>query len=154
MSGDLVSALRTTFPATPITSELADEPSNGWANYDGAAAMRPRLVGRTWHDLDDKFVEDFHEALIFAGRETFGRMLPAYLDHLLKLEGFSHVLYVVANQLTRKDDAVDQRIFDARVESLTPAQRGLVRDIVGHLATRPVMERAMASALATWQEVR
>ena len=152
MTGDLVSALRDVFPPTPITDELVDEPSNGWANYDRGADMRPRLVGRTWQELDAKFVEDFHEALIFAGRETFGRMLPAYLDFLLKLEGFSHATYVVGNQLTRKADAVDQRIFDARVAALAPAQRDLVRNIVSHLAARPAMERAMTDALATWKE--
>lgn len=72
---------------------------------------------------------------------------------MLKLEGFSHALYVVANQLTRKDDAVDRRIFDARIEALTPVQRDLVRDMVMHLAARPAMERAMASAAATWSEI-
>ena len=150
--GDLVSALREVFPAASLTSEVLDEPSNGWNNYDRAGEMRPRLVGRTWRDLDAKFVEDFHEALIFAGRETFGRMLPAYLDFLLKLEGFSHTLYVVAGQLTRKNDPVDQRIFDARVEALTPAQRELVGRIISHLAARPAMERAMTSAVSTWSK--
>ena len=110
-------------------------------------------ISRSVTDLDAKFVEDFHEALIFAGRETFGRMLPAYLDFLLKLEGFSHALYVVGNQLTRKADAVDQRIFDARVDALTPSQRELVREIVSHLAARPAMERAMTDAVATWKEL-
>lgn len=153
MTGDLVSALRSTFLPSPISSELVDEPSNGWANYDRAPEMRPRLVDRTWHELDAAFVEDFHEALIFAGRETFGRMLPAYLEFLLKLEGFSHAMYVVANQLTRKDDPVDQRIFDGRVEALSPPQRALVRDIVSHLASRPAMERAMTSAVASWKEI-
>jgi hypothetical protein len=152
VTGELDSALLDVFPANVIQSQLLDEPSSGWRNYDRAGEMRPRLVGRTWRELDAQFVEDFHEALIFAGRETFGLMLPAYLDFLLKLTGFSHALYVVAGQLTRKDDPVDQRIFDARVSALTAPQRELVARIVRALAARPAMERALASAVVTWEK--
>ena len=131
---------------------MLDEPSNGWANYDRAQEMLPRVVGRSWRELDTQFVDAFHEAPIFAGGRTFGLMLPAYLAFLLELDGFSHALYVVAGQLTRKDDPVDQRIFDARVEVMTAEQRTVVRRIVEHLAGRPAMERAMRPAVATWNQ--
>jgi len=136
----------------PISDGDLDEPSNGWMNYEDAPEMRRRIVGRTWHDLDAKFVDEFHEALIFAGPKTFALMLPAYLDFLLKLNGFSHALYVVAGQLTRQHDPVNRSIFDARIAAFTDEQRNLLRDIVSHLATRPAMERAMTSAQTTFQE--
>jgi hypothetical protein len=112
--------------------------------------VRPRLVGRTWGELDASFVEDFHELLIYAGPSTFAALLPAYLAFLAEHDRFSDALYVVGNQLTRKDDAVSQRTFDARAAALTAEQRAVVQRLIDQLSARPAMERALRPAVSSW----
>lgn len=142
--------LEAVFPAQPITDAILDEPTSGIENHDRGALVRPWLVGRTWRDLDAAFVEAFHELLIYAGPATFATLLPAYLAFLAEHDRFSDALYVVGNQLTRKDDAVSQRTFGARVAALTAEQRAVVQRLIARLSLRPAMERALRPVVASW----
>lgn len=150
---DVRAALIAAFPPRPITLGMIDEPTSRWWNSDDGDAMKPWLEGRCWTELGKSFIEAFPEVMIYAGTETYGAVLPAYLGYLIDFEGFNHVPFVVAHQLTRQDDAVDQRIFDARIAPLTPEQRALVTQAIELLTTRPPMEDVMKLALKTWQSL-
>lgn len=150
---DVRAALIAAFPPRPITREMIEEPTSRWWNSEDGDAMKPRLEGRRWTELDKAFIESFPAVMRYAGTETYAAVLPAYLAYLLDFEGYNEVPFVVAGQLSRKDDAVDQRIFDARIAPLSAEQRALVTQVIQLLTTRPPMEEVMKVALKTWQSL-
>jgi hypothetical protein len=91
---------------------------------------------------------------IYAGDSLWRATLPGYLWYLLHARGqFNEVPSQLARQLTRREDPEYHPKFDQRVGPLSPAQRAVIRDVLALLATVPLMEEAMSSALATWNNL-
>lgn len=144
----LRAALIAAFPAEPLARDLLDEPTN----YEERAELAP-LAGRTWRDIEPGFLVRHASLLVYASAAQYRALLPAYLLYLLDHDAFNEVPFQVARQLTRKDDPVDQQIFDRRIAGLGTDQRGVVRRVIAHLATKEPMQEAMSRAVPSWQRL-
>ena len=145
----LRAALKESFPSQPITRTMLEERSAGWEDYK-AGDLVQQLEGRSWAELEPAFIELHHSALRYAGHQAFGALLPAYLRHLLDHPAFNDIPFVVAAELKRYGDPTMVRIFDARIERLTAAQRAVVKRIIEFLTTREPMQAAMSAAFESY----
>ena len=146
---ELRAALIAAFPPAPITRETILAPDARWDHYDERDDL-PLLEGRSWPELAPEVLERHSALLTHAGGALYRAVLPAYLMFLAEHDVHTALPFHVTGQLTRKDDPVDQQIFDERVGPMTARQRAVVRRAVEFLATREPMREAMAVALRSW----
>jgi hypothetical protein len=146
---ELRAALVAAFPPTPITRAAIHTPDARWSNYENRDALA-LLVGAAWTELAPEVLERHDTLLVHAGGELFRAVLPGYLALLAEREYHTALPFFVAGQLTRKDSAVDRKIFDERVEPMTPAQRAAVRSAIAFLAARAPMQDSMSAASRSW----
>lgn len=142
-------ALVAAFPPAPITRAMIFAPDARWTHYEERDALA-LLEGVQWTELAAAVLEQHEALLVHAGAALFGAVLPAYLTLLAEREYHTALPFFVAGQLVRKDNDVDQQIFDERFGSMTDEQRAAVRVACAWLATREPTQESMSIASTSW----
>lgn len=134
---DVASRIGAAFPEAPLDASGAfEEWGTTYLDADGFVADSR---GRTWRELDRRFLEYHNDALPFLGPSAFARYLPAFLsavvhdsDRLDQLPGFLvYLLTRDANSTVRRER------FDARLARLTLDQQKAVALALTHLEASP-----------------
>jgi hypothetical protein len=149
----LEDALTFAFPPVTINRTMIDEPTALWHVYDDYADLTA-FEGKTWRELPAELVVRHATLPIYAGDSLWRATLPGYLWYLLHVRGeWNEVPSQLARQLTRREDPEYQPKFDRRIAPFSPTQRAAIRDVLGLLATVPLMEDTMSRGLATWNNL-
>ena len=149
----LEDALVAAFPPVQIDRAMIDEPTALWHVYDDYNDLAA-LEGKTWQELPAESIVRHATLPIYAGDSLWRATLPGYLWYLLHArEQFNEVPSQLALQLTRREDPEYHPKFDRRIGPFTPVQRAVIRDVLGFLATVPLMEDTMSRALASWNNL-
>lgn len=148
-STELRAALIAAFPPAPITRAAIETPDARWGGYEERDDLA-LLEAKAWTELEPELLERHGALLIHAGGALYRAILPAYLLLLAEREYHTALPFHVASQVTRRDGAIDQEIFDERVGPMTAEQRAVVRRAIALLARRAPMQEAMIVALRNW----
>ncbi len=127
-STELLAQLRAAFPAEPIRSTGAFSDFGG--TYLDGGAFAQHLEGKTWLELDPKYMVMRADALGFLGTQHVVAVLPVYLRALVEEGVWSASADTLVLLLTRPTAAKKLARFDALVAALTPAQRSVIARVL------------------------
>lgn len=118
---DLIEQLRSAFPAERIDGEAAFAQWGG--SYPDASDYTRAIDGRTWEELDDRYIVRRNDALGFLSTRELVQILPIYLRSLVNEGLMSPALDALLVKLTRPTSEPARARFDALVAALSGPQR-------------------------------
>lgn len=135
MIDDLLTAIEKAFPGEPLGEDVFEDSLGMWDGYLDATAFESGVAGRTWQELDPRFLEFHHDVMAYAGPATFAAALPAYLAAFVRMDEELDMLpQFLMGALIRDDGPQRQEIFDARTARLTEGQRTVIAHILSELS--------------------
>lgn len=140
---DVLAQIRAAFPAKPLRFEGALT-----GGLDGGA-YRDHVEGKTWEELDRKYVLSRSDVLSFLDMRHLVTVLPVYLRSLVEDGTRTPVPDTLLLVLNRKNQAR----FAELVDALDPAQRAAVVAVLEAFAAVESGQPADAAraALARWK---
>jgi hypothetical protein len=116
---DLVQQLHAAFPAERIRGDAAFAQWGG--SYPDAVAFKQVIDGKTWEELDARYIVKRDDALGFLSTRELVQLLPVYLRAVLE-DAWSPASYAVLVKLIRPASEPSRGRFEAFIQALTPGQ--------------------------------
>lgn len=150
---DLVRQLRSAFPAEPIRGDAAFSDWGG--SYPDAVPYKGAIDGKTWEELDARYIVVRDDALGFLSTRELVQVLPVYLRAIVD-DVWSPAVYAVLVTLTRPTKGRTRERFEAFIQALTPPQRGVIAATLRYIAEQDTdgsVGRLAGEALdSAWKE--
>ena len=128
----LIEQVRAAFPPEPIKVDGAF--SDWGTTYLDVEPYEDHIDGKTWEELDRKYMVTRADALGFLGTKYLIAVLPVYLRSLLEEGVWSAAAWTMIIILTKPEPNRKTGIklprFQAFVDSLTPAQRTVIAEVL------------------------
>jgi hypothetical protein len=133
----LVEQVRAAFPLDPIK---VDGAFSDWGiTYSDVESYEDHIDGKTWEELDRKYMVTREDALGFLGTKYLIAVLPVYLRSLIEEGVWSAAAWTMIIILTKPEPdrktGIKLSRFQAFVDSLTPAQRTVIAEVLKAFAT-------------------
>jgi hypothetical protein len=119
------------FPAEPIQGDAAFAEWGG--SYPDAVAYKHAIDGKTWEELDARYIVVRDDALGFLSIRELVQVLPVYLRAVVD-DVWSPAVYAVLLMLTRPTTEPSRGRFEAFVQVLTPPQRKVIAATLRYIA--------------------
>lgn len=128
----LVEQVRAAFPLEPIKVDSAF--SDWGTTYSDVEPYEEHIDGKTWEELDCKYMITREDALGFLGTKQLISVLPVYLRSLIEEGVWSAAAWTMIILLTKPEadrkTGIKLSRFQAFVDSLTPAQRAVIAEVL------------------------
>ena len=129
---DFVEQLRSAFPAERIDGDAAFAQWGG--SYPDARDYARAIDGKTWEELDDRYIVRRNDALGFLSTRELVQILPVYLRSIVEEGLMSPALDAVLVELTRPTSEPARGRFDALVAALSAPQRKAIATALRQIA--------------------
>ncbi len=150
---ELLLLIAEAFPLQIISQEIFENTKVSWEEYDCVQVFESAVLGKSWDMLDSAFIEAHASAIIYLEQQAFVSIFPAYLSYLVRNEVYSEVPFMVASKLTRTHDELERRMFKRMVNTLSHAQKRVIKQALVFLSKNEI-EEVMQLALANyWKEM-
>lgn len=129
----IASDVRAAFP--PLQIDGTEAFRERGRTYADASEYSRQLDGKTWEQLDARYLAQQSDALSFLGDRHWLAVLPAYLNLLFVLGPMSLVPGTLILELTKPEAGAAAREFEALVDGLTEIQRSAVATALRRFVT-------------------
>ncbi|VAW74167.1 hypothetical protein MNBD_GAMMA12-2891 [hydrothermal vent metagenome] len=153
VGSELLSVIAEVFPLQLLSQEIINNTSASWEGYDYSKEFEAGVFGKSWDMLDKVFIETHASAIIYLEHQAFFAIFPAYLSYLVRNDAYNEVPFMVASKLTKTNDELELRVFDAMVNSLSNAQKIVIRHVLIFLSKNHVEEVMQLALTSYWKDM-